>query len=153
FILFIGAMVYVFYLFVQPPLLFDPVELARIRRSPDSVTIEQRYSRAFDLRKSAAGEFVEARHSGDTGLRSRSIAQYRVAQKQMDAARQDASVLVARTGGDKEFRDTNYIFLSFVTRYLPPGIVGLVIAVIFAAAMSASSGEINSLATVSMIDI
>ena len=57
------------------------------------------------------------------------------------------------TGGEKGFSDTNYIFLSFVTRYLPAGIVGLVIAVIFAATMSASSGEINSLATVTVIDI
>ena len=60
---------------------------------------------------------------------------------------------MAQTGGEKDYRDTNYIFLTFVTRYLPAGLVGLVIAVIFAAAMSASSGEINSLATVTMIDI
>ena len=49
--------------------------------------------------------------------------------------------------------DTNYIFLSFVTTYLPRGLVGLILGVIFTAAMSASSGEINSLATVSMIDV
>jgi Na+/proline symporter len=49
--------------------------------------------------------------------------------------------------------DTNYIFLSFVTHYLPRGVVGLIIGVIFTAAMSAISGEINSLATVSVIDI
>jgi SSS family transporter len=153
FILFIGAMVYVFYLFVPPPLLFDQVEMQRIHRVPDSAPIEQRYERAFAMRKAAASDFVEARHSHDAGLRGRSIAEYRVAQKEMDAARKDAVVLVARTGGDKDFRDTNYIFLSFVTRYLPAGLVGLVIAVIFAAAMSASSGEINSLATVTMIDI
>jgi hypothetical protein len=60
---------------------------------------------------------------------------------------------VERSGGEKGFSDTNYIFLSFVTKYLPAGIVGLVIAVIFAATMSASSGEINSLATVTVVDI
>ena len=53
----------------------------------------------------------------------------------------------------KDFHDTNYIFLSFVTRYLPAGIVGLIIAVIFTAAMSSTSGEINSLAAVTIIDI
>ena len=51
------------------------------------------------------------------------------------------------------FNDTNFIFLSFVTRYLPAGVVGLIVAVIFSAAMSSTSGEINSLATVSVIDI
>ena len=64
-----------------------------------------------------------------------------------------ARSLVEATGGEKGFRDTNYIFLSFVTKYLPAGMVGLVIAVILAATMSSSSGEINSLATVSVVDI
>src|SRR6202012_5041731 len=49
--------------------------------------------------------------------------------------------------------DTNYIFLSFVMHYLPVGVVGLAIGVIFTAAMSAISGEINSLATVTVVDI
>ncbi len=57
------------------------------------------------------------------------------------------------SGGEKGFSDTNYIFLSFVTKYLPAGLVGLVIAVIFAATMSASSGEVNSLATVTVVDL
>jgi Na+/proline symporter len=52
-----------------------------------------------------------------------------------------------------EVNDTNYIFLSFVTKYLPAGLVGLILAAIFAAAMSTISAEINSLATVSVIDI
>ena len=69
------------------------------------------------------------------------------------ARARSAAQLVESTGGEKGFNDTNYIFLSFVTRYLPAGVVGLVIAVIFAATMSASSGEINSLATVTVIDI
>ena len=68
--------------------------------------------------------------------------------KDVDAARSEGAGLVAATGGEQGFKDTNYIFLSFVTRYLPAGIVGLVIAVILAATMSSSSGEINSLATV-----
>ena len=52
-----------------------------------------------------------------------------------------------------EGADTNYIFLTFVTRYMPVGLVGLLIAAIFAAAMSTISAEINSLATVTVIDI
>ncbi len=53
----------------------------------------------------------------------------------------------------KDFHDTNYIFLSFVTHYLPVGVVGLIVAVIFTAAMSSTSGEINSLAAVTVIDL
>jgi Na+/proline symporter len=50
-------------------------------------------------------------------------------------------------------KDTNYIFLTFVTKYLPAGVVGLIMAAIFAAAMSTISAEVNSLATVSVIDV
>ncbi len=73
---------------------------------------------------------------------------YRDAQTKLDAAHKAAERLVS-----PDFNDTNYIFLTFVTRYLPAGVVGLIIAVIFSAAMSSSSGEINSLATVTVIDI
>ena len=153
FILFIGAMVYVFYLFVQPPLLFDRVQMARIGGKAESAGIAQRFDRAFALRRSAAADFVEARHAGNAELRGRSIEQYRAAQKEIEGARGEAARLVTAAGGNQDYQDTNYIFLTFVTRYLPAGVVGLVIAVIFAAAMSASSGEINSLATVTMVDI
>lgn len=153
FILFIGAMVFVFYLFVQPPLLFQQQELGRIGALKDFAPIQRQYQQAFERRKQAALALVEARRSGDGAAQSRRAAEYRAAQSELDGSRTQAANLVEASGGEKGFSDTNYIFLSFVTRYLPTGIVGLVIAVIFAATMSASSGEINSLATVSVIDL
>ncbi len=96
---------------------------------------------------------MQAHHAGDGAAEKRTRDEYRAAQEQIDSVRAQASRMVGQAGGEQGFTDTNYIFLSFVTRYLPAGIVGLVIAVIFAATMSASSGEINSLATVAVIDI
>jgi Na+/proline symporter len=61
--------------------------------------------------------------------------------------------MVGELNGGGKFDDTNYIFLSFVKAYLPVGLVGLVIGVIFSASMGSTSGEINSLATVSVIDV
>jgi Na+(H+)/acetate symporter ActP len=153
FILFIGAMVFVFYLFVQPPMLFQQQELRRIAGTSEYLPLQQKYQAAFDHRKQAAMSLVEARNTGNENTERQRIAEYRAAQKELDGVRSQAAKLVEASGGEKGFSDTNYIFLSFVTRYLPTGIVGLVIAVIFAATMSASSGEINSLATVSVIDI
>jgi Na+/proline symporter len=153
FILFIGAMVFVFYLFVQPPLLFQQVELKRIGALTEFAPVSEQYQRAFNQRKQAALDLVDAHRAGDSAGEERRRAEYRAAQRDLDSARSSAAKLVEKTGGEKGFNDTNYIFLSFVTKYLPSGIVGLVIAVIFAATMSASSGEINSLATVSVIDI
>jgi SSS family solute:Na+ symporter len=153
FILFIGAMVFVFYLFVQPPVLFQRQELARIQGAGQYRAIEAQYNQAFTHRRAAALALTAAHRAGDRQAEARDIADYRAAQQDLDGARKLASNLVTRMGGEKDFSDTNYIFLSFVTRYLPAGIVGLVIAVIFAATMSASSGEINSLATVTVMDI
>ncbi|MGA2268700.1 MAG: sodium:solute symporter [Bryobacteraceae bacterium] len=153
FILFIGAMVFVFYLFVQPPVLFQRAELDRIRQAGEFQPMAEQYNRAFEHRREAALALVEAHHARDSAAEGRRIAEYRAAQEEIDGARAQAAKLVERTGGEKDFSDTNYIFLSFVTRHLPAGIVGLVIAVIFAAAMSASSGEINSLATVTVVDL
>jgi len=80
------------------------------------------------------------------------LGKYLQAEHEIDAARQRASRLVEASGGEKGFNDTNYIFLSFVTRYMPTGVVGLMIAVIILAAISSASGEINSLATVTVVD-
>ena len=153
FILFIGAMVFVFYVFVQPPVLFQHAELSRIQGMSDFQPMQAQYNQAFEHRRDVALALAQAHHAGDSEAESRRVSEYRTAQKEIDDARARASRLVESTGGEKGFSDTNYIFLSFVTRYLPTGIVGLVIAVIFAATMSASSGEINSLATVTVVDL
>ncbi|HJT87587.1 MAG TPA: hypothetical protein VJ732_07015, partial [Bryobacteraceae bacterium] len=153
FILFIGAMVFVFYLFVQPPVLFKQTSLATIEQAAAYQPLAAQYTRAFERRREAALALVEAHHTGDPRLERLRIADYRAAQRELDVTRRQAGHLVERTTGETEFSDTNYIFLSFVTKYLPAGLVGLIIAVIFAATMSASAGEINSLATVSMVDL
>ncbi len=156
FILFIGAMVFVFYIFEPAPLVFQRAEYQRIQQ-PELrgryEPIAARYQDAIARRKTEALALVEARHAGDQRGESAAISGYRQAQRDVDTARGQGATLVAASGGEKGFRDTNYIFLSFVTKYLPVGIVGLVIAVILAATMSSSSGEINSLATVSVVDL
>jgi len=156
FILFIGAMVFVFYLYNQPPILFEQTELRRIQAPhlrAEYETLEARYRQAFDQRRQAAELIVQARRNGEEELRREALERYRQAQAEFEAARRQSAVLVEKAGGPKSVNDTNYIFLTFVTRHLPAGLVGLVLAVIFGATMSAISSEMNSLATVSMVDI
>ncbi len=145
FILFIGAMVFVFFTFEKPPVLFQPVELARIEKDPRFPAVQQRYDRAFAQRKQAAEDFLQARNPEE---RRDNQARYQSAQRELS----EAHAAGERLAGP-DFHDTNYIFLSFVTGYLPAGVVGLIIAVIFTAAMSSTSGEINSLAAVTVIDL
>jgi Na+/proline symporter len=145
FILFIGAMVFVFFIFEKPPLLFQPVELSHVRSDPNFPAVQQRYDRAFENRKEAAENYLAA---GDAAARGASRSRYQDAQRELNAAHAAGQRLVG-----KDFQDTNYVFLSFVTGYLPVGVVGLIVAVIFTAAMSSTSGEINSLAAVTVIDL
>jgi SSS family transporter len=136
-ILFTGAVVFAFFTFVQPPLLFQPADMARLQASPEYPAIQQRFDAAFHSRQSAASRLVQGQAAK---------ADFQTAQRELDSARAQASRI---TGGN----DTNYVFLHFVIHYLPAGIVGLIMAAILAAAMSTISGEINSLATVTVVDI
>lgn len=148
FILFIGAIVFVFYIFERPPVLFEPVELKRVQSQPAFGQVRRKFEEAYDRRKTAASSYLSALHAKDQVGVQASLEQYRTAQAEVVHAHEDGEKLVG-----SGFHDTNYIFLSFVTRYLPAGVVGLIIAVIFSAAMSSTSGEVNSLATVTVIDI
>jgi len=155
-ILFVGAMVFVFFLFERPPLLFQNVAMYDLQSHDlrDRYTpIAARFNQAFERRKEAVIGLAQARRSHDAATRTGFLQRYRTAQEEINRARDDGARLYERALGEKGFNDTNYIFLSFVTRYLPAGVVGLLIAVIFAAAMSSSSGEVNSLATVTVIDV
>jgi SSS family transporter len=148
FILFIGAMVFVLFIFDKPPLLFEPVELKRVQADARYPAVQQRYDRAFDTRKQAAQDYLDAQRAGSAAVEQQSQQRFAAAQAELNDAHAAGEQLVS-----KDFHDTNFIFLSFVTTYLPVGAVGLIIAVIFTAAMSSTSGEINSLAAVTVIDL
>ncbi|HEY3442905.1 MAG TPA: sodium:solute symporter [Paludibaculum sp.] len=139
FILFIGAMVFVFYVYEKPPVIFHARALHTIEREADFPRVQAKFDQAFETRRAAA--------------RAHDLRAFQAAQKNLDDARKDALLISGRATVDHVSLDTNYVFLSFVTNYLPVGVVGLIIAVIFGAAMSTISGEVNSLATVSVIDI
>jgi len=135
FILFTGTMVFVFFIFEPAPLLFHKTELATIAAD---APVRAEYESAIVARKEAALRLMK-----DDAAQG----EFRAAQERVTAARTQASKLAHNVN------DTNFIFLNFVTKYLPPGLAGLILAAIFGAAMSASSAEINSLATVSVIDL
>ena len=54
---------------------------------------------------------------------------------------------------DSETNDRDYMFISFILKYLPKGLIGLLLAVILSAAMSSTASEINALATITSIDL
>ncbi len=149
-ILLTGILVFVFFHFQAPPALFNSVARAEFAKveSPEKVKAETRYAAAFEQRKEAAFRFTTSRKTGDPAAADRYLATGR----EFVEARAEVATVYKQATGAKDYNDTNYIFLHYVLTQIPHGLLGLIIAVIFAAAMSTLSGEFNSLATASMID-
>jgi Na+/proline symporter len=152
FILFIGAVVFVLSLFAPSPAIFQPLEAQRAAKTSQWKPVEREYRQAFEARRAAAYEFVESGHV-PRAADPHALSNLRQSLPAFETARRHALEIVEHLNGGRKFDDTNYIFLHFVTSYLPAGLVGLLIGVIFSASMGSTSGEINSLATVSVIDI
>jgi solute:Na+ symporter, SSS family len=155
-ILLTGVLVFVFYLFTQPPMLFNAVHAERLAASPragELAGLQQQFTAAFGERREAALAFTAARHAGDADGVVRSRQAFQAAERRLKDTRGRAIAVVKEATGDRSYNDVNYVFPSFVTTQLPVGLVGLIIAAIFAAAMSASAGEMNALATATVIDV
>ncbi|MDX2184833.1 MAG: sodium:solute symporter [Gemmatimonadaceae bacterium] len=146
-ILMIGVLIFVFYVFVRPPLLFNPVHDAKVKAAEPQQyeVLDARYGAALGARTSAARQ-VAMERTPDTRALLKS------ADSSVNAVRAEALSLVTKVTGESKPRDVNYIIPHFVRTQLPVGLAGLFIAAILAAAMSAVSAELNSLASASVID-
>lgn len=144
-ILGVGILVFIFYQFATPPMIFNPVEAKRVEQTTEYASVQQKFNDAHAQRAEAAVRYVE---NGSDEARSA----YVTANSAFEAARSDATELVKSASGNTSFNDVNYVFPRFILDNMPIGIVGLFIAIVFAAAMSTISAELNSLATATTID-
>jgi solute:Na+ symporter, SSS family len=153
-ILLAGVLVFTHYLFVKPPMLFNPVHESRVRTGGDAAryeALEADFDAAFTARRDAAASLA-AVGDGD-GAQAAARERFLSADARMLAIRKDAVDVVKHTTGDTSYTDVNYVFPTFVTTGMPMGLVGLMIAAIFAAAMSAIGAELNALSTATLVDI
>ena len=144
FILLIGILVFVFYQFNTPPIVFNVNEVAKASQDTRFQAIERNYEAAHAARREAAIEF------SDPNVPNAREA-YIAADKKFNESRKEALTFIRETS-DKNFNDVNYVFPTFVLENMPMGVIGLIIAAIFAAAMSSISAELNALATATTID-
>jgi len=153
-ILLTGVLVFVFYLFTQPPVLFDPVSDEALRNSPraaDFSALETEFEDAFTARRSAVEQLVAARHEAGAGTVPETRAAFVASQQRLDDLRDRAVEYAEEVVGD-DYSDVNYVFPTFIVTHLPVGLVGLLIAAILAAAMSSAAAELAALSTTSVID-
>ena len=155
-VLFVGAMIFVFYQFATPPLFFNPVETAQVRESAYGeayAKLEADYDRLYREKQSHIRDMLAAIESReDEGLAGALRELRRTGEAEL-GIRREAVRLIKRNDPLAETNDTNFIFLSFATRFLPTGLLGLVLAAILSASMSSSAAELNALASVTVVDI
>jgi Na+/proline symporter len=155
-ILMTGVMVFVFFLFRPAPMLFNHVHdgvVASSARAGEYQALEQEFQQSDAARQQAASALAAAQADGTlpdvlAAARSSFVAQNAA----VADVRSRAVALVREVSGDGDYRDVNYVFPTFVTEFMPIGLVGLFIAAIFAAAMSSIAAELNSLSTATIID-
>ncbi|MDX1493406.1 MAG: hypothetical protein R3253_05065, partial [Longimicrobiales bacterium] len=149
-VLLVGVGVFVYYQFVQPPLLFNPAQedvvVAEAGAAYDE--LQEAYATAFTLRETAA---LEVAGAGSEATAAAAMQTFLDREADIQAIRGEALALAEEVTGDPS-RDVNYIIPRFVLSELPIGLAGLFIAGVIAAAMSSISSELNSLATTSVID-
>jgi SSS family transporter len=154
-VLVLGVLVFVFYTFNQPPLLFSPSHVERLRLGPRSAAygaLEGEFAAAFAARRDAAADLAAARGSGDASRLTSAAGVLREREAALQGIRTRAADLVRADGGDGSFTDVNYIIPTFVLNELPVGLIGLLILAIIMAATDTIAGELNSLSTATVID-
>nr|WP_239577697.1 sodium:solute symporter [Archangium primigenium] len=154
-ILFVGLLVFVFYQFTAPPLLFNQPLRARVQASERAVEftrLEEVWALTQADKRVAAERYVAARDAGDVAEEARAREALQAAARAADSVRQSAKTVVSQALPGAEAKDSDYIFISFVKDWMPSGLVGLLITVILAAAMSSIASELTALGTTTTVD-
>lgn len=155
-ILLIGVLVFAFYQYHQPPIFFNRYELGKLEKSqyaPELTRIKSDYAEAFKNKQLEVNRLEIALDANDEKAINSQRILLQAADEKTKAIRKEAVDLMVRNDPDADTNDNNYVFLSFVTRYLPQGLIGLLIAIVFLASMGSTAGALNSLASTTVIDI
>jgi SSS family transporter len=154
-VLLVGVFLFLFYVFQPSPMLFNPVHERQLRegaRAAEYLAVEQRFQAADVARQEAAAAFAAAQDAGTPEGIASTGERFKQRQAEIRVIRGEAVALVKDITGDQTYTDVNYVFPTFILTHMPVGLIGLLIAAIFAAAMSTIAGELSALSTTTVID-
>ena len=155
-ILFIGVMVFVFYQFNTPPIFFNKVELNNIKTSNYSEEVnnlENEFKVLHDKKTADIYSLLDAQKNEDKVKVQELKRSVLTIESKMHEINSNVKTIVIKNNPSAETNDKDYIFMSYVIDYLPTGVIGLLFAVMFCAAMSSTASELNALASTTTIDI
>jgi Na+/proline symporter len=153
-VMIIGVLMFVFYLFTPPPMLFNRVHDERVRhsaRAGEYAALEEQFNAAAGQRRAAAQLLADAEAAGSPTLDAQRTA-FLATEQQVKDVRAEAIALVKDVTGDTTYNDINFVFPTYIVTQMPVGLIGLLMAAIFAAAMSTIAGELSALSTSTVID-
>ena len=154
-ILLVGVMVFVFYQFTAPPVFFNQAGLTKGYESEYAEEIHQladEHQEVFKAKRAVIEELLIAENNGNTARIESLTTQANLLNEDQQEIEATVTEILQKVDPDIYEKDSDYIFISFVMKYLPHGLIGLLIAVIFSAAMSSTSSELNALASTTTVD-
>lgn len=155
-ILFVGVMVFLFFQFQQPPLHFNSANLAKVQGTPYEAELDQLQSQHntwFLTQQEEVRSLMSAIDAENEPAISEAQARLESLRAIDQNLREETKALILQADPAAKTKDTDYVFITFVTEYLPIGLVGLLLAVIFSAAMSSTASELSALATTTVVDL
>src|SRR5688572_19699311 len=155
-ILFIGVMVFVFYQFVQPPVFFNNVQKAKLENSSyagNFSSLEKEHDQVFQEKSTGIQALLQGIHQEDEVAIAAANENLDAVKEKEKSIKGRVISLLEKVDPAAETKDTDYVFISFVMKYLPVGLVGLLMAVVFSASMSSSASAFNALASTTLVDI
>jgi len=154
FILLVGVMVFVFYQYNKPPVFFNESTLTKLKTTAaykDVLLLEDKYDQVYVNKNILLQKYMSNDNVSGSELKLKeAITPFLNEEK---AIRENVKKLISSNLPQEETNDKDYVFISFILKYLPHGLIGLLLAVIFSAAMSSTASELNALATTTTIDI
>lgn len=154
-ILLIGTLVFAFYQYHTPPIFFNKYALRQVQESKyrePMNKLTEAYNNLSEQKHILVNQYVTSRHTESEASETKIVTEMRQVHQQMNGLKKEATELIKSTNENIDTNDTNYVFLTFVIDFLPIGLVGLLVAIIFLAAMGSTASGLNSLASTSIID-
>ena len=156
FILLLGALVFVFYQFERPPVFFNQAawHYQAAHGSGDKLrTLEKDFVTAHADKERQIQAWIAARHAGDDSAAATARTAALAAQARTEAARTETKAVLHSADPKTTVNDSDYVFITFILDHLPHGVIGLLVAVFFAASFSSKAGELNALGSTTVVDV
>jgi SSS family transporter len=155
-VLSVGVMVFVFFQYQKPPLHFSESNRAKITGTPQEAAFERLEARAdsiFVLKEGALRDFTESLRTGETAKEQTARASIQNLEQQRTAIRGEAEKIIKSVDPKGDSSDKDYLFIHYILRYIPKGLIGLMLAMIFCASWSTTASELSALSATTVSDI